>query len=112
MGPDATPPAAGPANRKRIMAEHDRNHATIREAAWRLITGATLAGVIFIAGLLWGMNAKLHVIEATMVTQSELNDVENRIPPQWLRDQVTKIENDLNRHIESSVTQAHRGGVP
>ena len=112
MANGATPPATTAPNARDGKKKMNGNGGVraVKEAGWKIVTASTLALVIGVATMLWSVNAKLAVIEATMVTNQELAEVMSQQPPPWFRDQVTRIETRLDDHFEQSAAQAHRGG--
>ena len=70
------------------------------DALWKLITSLSLAGIIGVFTLLWSLNAKLSVMEATMVTEGELRQtIQQNVPPQWFREEVARIRETLENHV-------------
>lgn len=106
----ATPPAAGATTGKKRM-NWNGNGRAVKEAGWKLVTASTLALVIGVATMLWSVNAKLAVIEATMVTDHELQEtIRQEVPPDWFRNQVQRIEDNLDEHMGQTAQEGHRGG--
>lgn len=99
-----------PPTRPAMIGKSMENRA-VQEAAWKIITSITLAGVLAVAGMLWKMNGDLAVIKATMVTHAELRQTLNQeVPAPWFRAQVQRIENQLEEHVRQTATAGHRGG--
>ena len=85
-----------------MTAEVQRNNRISEAAFWRVISSITVGGVIGLFGLLWTMNTKLAAIEATMVTEAELQaTIRDNVPPPWFREQVARLESRVEDHIES-----------
>lgn len=91
------------------MTEKLLNGKNVWDTFWRVMQTIIATGVVGLFVLLWNLNSKVAVIEATMVTDAELTTtLQNNVPPDWFREQVTRIETDLTNHVRQT---SHSGGT-
>lgn len=108
MSNGALPPAAEADDNGKRKRMNGKSNGTIVEAGWKLVTALTLAGVVAVATMLWNLNSRIAVMEATVVTETELRTtLREEVPAPWFREQVTQIQEDLREHIRQSAAQAH-----